>query len=110
MFTVLSNSRNSNLYLIASLVTATILLLTFAVVPAISLGKQAPVAVPGASETGSDYYLRHLELRVPAAVNIDVQGDFHLRHPGWSAAGVAMPAAENFQRPGMACESPVDCR
>jgi hypothetical protein len=158
MFTVLSNTRNSNLYLAAALAIAMVVLLTFVVAPAISAPR--PVAAPMArlSEAGSDYYLRHPELRISAALVTYIAGDFYLRHPEWAsnvqnaaipvtgnsdtsdyfqrhqelnapaeidgtglyqnypgawvsrAAGVATPLAESLERPGMACESPVDCR
>lgn len=78
MFTVLSNTRNFNLYLIAALAIVMAVLLTFAVVPAISTSEPVLVPVTGSSQAGSDYYERHPELRV-------------------------LP-------PGLACESPVDCR
>jgi hypothetical protein len=66
MFTVLSKTRNFKLYLIAALAIMMVVLLTFAVAPAISWVSRA--------------------------------------------AGVATPLAESLERPGMACESPVDCR
>ena len=140
MFTVLSNTRNSNLYLAAALAMAIVVLLTFAVAPAI-LAPQ-PVAAPMArlSEAGSDYYLRHPELRISAALATYIAGDFYVRHPEWASnvQNAAIPvtgisAADapldecidvsigelaacrgavqtTVQTPGLACESPVDCR
>lgn len=140
MFTVLSNTRNSNLYLAAALAIAIVALLTFAVAPAISAPQ--PVAAPMArlSEAGSDYYLRHPELRISAALATYIAGDFYLRHPEWasnvqnatipvtgiSAAGAPLDecidvsigelaacrsaAQTPVLTPGLACESPVDCR
>jgi len=76
----------------------------------------------------SDYYERHPELSGSAAPIVDIAGDFALRHPEWtiSIQNAAIPvtgnseASDYFQRhpelsaaaerPGMACESPVDCR
>ena len=109
MFTVLSNTRNTNLYLIAALA---VILLTFAVVPAISTPEPVLVPVTGMSEAGSDYYERHPELSAAAAIVGDVTDDLYQRHPEWvsRAAGVTTPLAESLERPGMACESPVDCR
>ena len=87
MFTVLSNTRNSNLYLIAALAIAAVVLLTFAVVPAISAPEPALVPVTaGISEAGSDYYQRHPELSVAAGIGIDVAGDIFLRHPEWTSS------------------------
>lgn len=85
MFTVLSNTRNFNLYLIAALAIMMVVLLTFAVAPAISAPK--PILVPGIgiSEAASDYYQRHPELRVSAAGIADVTADFYLRHPEWAS-------------------------
>jgi hypothetical protein len=122
MLTDISNTRNSNLFLTIALTAIIVLFLIFAAAPAISLGEPAQVAAPGASETGSDYYHRHPELRVSGAGAAD---DFYLRHRAWTVS--AQPAAisvtgsveasDYFQRhpeligrPGMACESPVDCR
>jgi hypothetical protein len=48
MFTVLTNTRNSKLYIIVALATALVVLLTFAVAPSIAAPK--PVIIP---ETGS---------------------------------------------------------
>jgi hypothetical protein len=104
MFTALSNTRNSSLYLIAALATMAVVLLTFAVVPVISAPKPAPMPVIGVSAVGSDYYERHLELRVPGL--IDMSGDFFRRHPEWAAnvQSAAIPvtglseASDYFQR------------
>lgn len=48
MFTVLSNTRNANLYIITALAIMIVVLLTFAVVPSISMREPAII-----SETGS---------------------------------------------------------
>jgi hypothetical protein len=110
MFTVLSNTRNFNLYLIAALAIMMVILLTFVVAPALSAPK--PVLVPGSgsSEAASDYYQRHPELRaslqnvaIPATDNSEAS-DYFQRHPELSAP------IGSLERPGMACESPVDCR
>ena len=107
MFTVLSNTRNSNLYLIAALAIMMAVLLTFAIAPAISAPKPVTVPVNGlAEQAGSDYYQRHPELNLPGAAVVDLQGDFILRHPEWtgSVASVAIPvtgssaALDYFQR------------
>lgn len=119
MLTDVSNTRTSNLYLNIALTAIIVLFLIFAAAQAVSLGEPTQVAAPRASETGSDYYQRHPELRVSEA------GDFPLRHPSWTtnAQPAAIPvtggaeATDYFQRhsqlndrPGIACESPVDCR
>lgn len=137
MFTVLSNTRNSNLYLIAALAITTVILLTFAVAPAISAPKSVIVPSTGISESTSDYFQRHPEVRVSTALGTDMAGDFYLRHTESasniqnaaipvtdnseasdyferhherSAAGVATPLTGSLETPGLACESPVDCR
>ena len=89
MFTVLSNTRNSNLLLIGALAIVLITLLILAVAPAISVPQPAPVSGARLSEAGSDYYERHPDLR---------------------AAGAAASLVAHPETPGMACESPVDCR
>lgn len=48
MFTVLSNTRNANLYIIVALATVLVVILTFAVAP--SIAAPQPVIIP---ETGS---------------------------------------------------------
>ena len=107
MFTVLSNTRNSNLYLIAALAVMIVALLTFTIAPAISAPKPVTVPVSGLAEQArSDYYQRHPELNLPGAAGVDLQGDFFLRHPEWasSVASVAIPvtgssvALDYFQR------------
>ena len=86
MFTVLSNTRNSNLFLIAALAIVVITVSILAVLPAISPPQPALATAPRLSEAGSDYYQRHPELRVSTALG------------------------ESLETPGLACESPVDCR
>lgn len=134
MFTVLSNTRNSNLVLIGALALVGITLLTLAVAPAVSVPQPAAAPVARLSEAGSDYYLRHPELRISEALAAHIASDFYLRHPEWGSniQNAAIPVTGNsdtsdyFQRyreqgaagvvtsldesPGMACESPVDCR
>jgi hypothetical protein len=151
MFTVLSKTRTSNLFLIGALAIAVVTLLTFAVVPGLSAPRSVPAPISRLSEAGSDYYERHPELSAP----VEMTGDWYQKYPGeWASrgAGVAIPvtgssaASDYFQRhpelsssanvpldecvdvsigelaacrgavqtpiltPGMACESPVDCR
>ena len=78
MFTVLSHTRNSNLYLIAALAVMIAVLLTFAVAPAISVPEPVMVPVAGVADSTSDYYQRHPELGQPAET-IDVS-DYFQRH------------------------------
>ncbi|HEX6034601.1 MAG TPA: hypothetical protein VFY83_09220 [Anaerolineales bacterium] len=72
-----------------------------------------PVIIPGTGVNDlSDYRERHPELRasvVPVTGNSEAS-DYFQRHPNLSVAGVSTPLAESRERPGMACESPVDCR
>ena len=82
MFTVLSTTRKTNLYLIIALAIMLVMLLTFAVAPSIAAPKPALIPVTGISES-PDYYQRHPELRLLAGVAVDVNGDFALRHPEW---------------------------
>jgi hypothetical protein len=137
VFTVLSNTRNSNLVLLGALTIVMITLLTFAIVPAISTPQPASAPVARLSAAGSDYYLRHPELRISAALASYIASDFYLRHPEWASnvQNVAIPVtgdfdvsdyfqrhreqsevvgttplAESLETPGLACESPVDCR
>jgi cell division protein FtsW (lipid II flippase) len=51
MFTVLSNTRNSNLYLIAALAIMVVVLLTLAIAPSISLRGPAVIPVTEAQNT-----------------------------------------------------------
>ena len=95
MFTILSNTRNSNLYLIAALAVMIVALLTIAIAPTISsTPNSAANPVSGlAEQAGSDYFQRHPELNLPGAAVVELQGDFFLRHPEWtgSVASVAVP-------------------
>ena|SRR5687767_10451914 len=75
------------------------------------LNEEPLVSIPN-----TDYYQRHPELRasvqdaaIPVTDNSEAS-DYFQRHPELSAAGVATPLAESLERPGLACESPVDCR
>jgi hypothetical protein len=99
MFTVLSKTRNSNLYLIAALATLIVVLLTFAVAPTIAAPKPVLVPVTGISEAASDYFQRHPELKVPAVVTANMAGDFSLRHPEWTIGvqKAAIPVAGMFE-------------
>ena len=89
MFTVLSNARSSNLYAVAILAAAVIVVLTFAVAPALSVSKPAVVPVTGLSDSTSDYFLRHPEWTwassnqaavIPVTGSTDLS-DYFLRHP-----------------------------
>jgi hypothetical protein len=86
MFTVLTNSRNSNLYILVALAVMMAVLLSIAVVSTISAPEPVLVPAAGAADTTSDY---------------------HQRHPEWT---VTTPLSASLGSPGMACESPVDCR
>lgn len=87
MFTVLSNTRNNNLYLAAALAIVMVLVV-WILVAAQTILAPAPVLIPvtSMSTAGSDYYERHPELRLGAAAPVDATGDFYLRHPGWISA------------------------
>ena len=68
--------------------------------------QQAVIPVVGSSET-SDYFQRHRELSTPAETD---RTDLYQNYPGaWVSRGAGV-AADSLERPGMACESPVDCR
>lgn len=83
MFTVLSNTRSSNLYLIAVLAVMAAVLLTFTVIPAISAPGAAAVPVSRVSDNTSDFYLRHPELSIAGLPAAEMQSDFYQRHPEW---------------------------
>lgn len=55
MFTVLSNTRNSNLYLIGALAILVVVLLTFAVAPSITVSAPASIPVTGAQNINLDF-------------------------------------------------------
>jgi hypothetical protein len=94
MFTVLSNTRNSNLFLIGALAIVVAALLTLAIVPAIPAPQAVVIPAAGRSEVGSDYYQRHPELNGPVAIAPDLTSDFALRHPKW--VSVAAPVTSNL--------------
>jgi hypothetical protein len=98
MFTVLSNPRNAKLYLIVALAIVLAALLTFVVVPSIAAPKSAAIPVTGASGS-PDYFQRHPELRAPAGIAVEMNGDFALRHAEWASEGqnVAIPDTGNSE-------------
>jgi hypothetical protein len=55
MFTVLSNTRNSNLYLIAALAIIIVALLTLAITPSISLHSAVAIPITGAQDSHLDF-------------------------------------------------------
>ncbi len=55
MFTVLSNTRNSNLYLISALAILVVILLTFAIAPSITASAPSIIPVTGAQNAYLDY-------------------------------------------------------
>jgi hypothetical protein len=83
MFTVLSKSRDSSLFLICGLVVGLVVLLTFSLVPAISFSKPALIPVTGASEAQSDYFLRHPGISLSTENVNTLNSDFYQRHPAW---------------------------
>jgi hypothetical protein len=83
MFTVLSNTRNSNLYMIVALAVMVVALLAFAIVPAISAPKSALAPEAAGSDVTSDYYQRHPELNIGVAPASVLNADFFERHPDW---------------------------
>jgi hypothetical protein len=123
MFTVLSNSRNSNLYLIIALATMVVVFLAFAVVPSIAVPKPALIPVTGASEyadyyqrhpewtiniqssgmtttssfEGSDYFERHPVPSMPAVITLDT-ADYFTRHPELRPAVPSTDLSDYFQR------------
>src|SRR5215212_989687 len=107
MFTVLSNTRNSNLFLIGALAIVVIVLLTIAIAPAISAPQPAFAPVPRLSEAGSDFHERHPDWTW--AINnqdaiIPLTGDlafpdYYQRHPELSVPAVlGLTASDYFQR------------
>jgi hypothetical protein len=83
MFTVSSTNRKSNLYLIIALAIMLVLILAFVVVPTIAAPKATVIPVTGVSES-PDYFQRHPELKAPAEIAVEMNGDFALRHPEWA--------------------------
>ena len=55
MFTVLSNTRNSNLYIISALAIMVLVLLTFAVAPSISVPEPAIIPVTGSENAYAEF-------------------------------------------------------
>jgi hypothetical protein len=55
MFNVFTNTRNSNLYLIVALAIVTVILLTFAMTPSISLHGPAIIPVTAAQRTDLEF-------------------------------------------------------
>jgi hypothetical protein len=107
MFTVLTNTRSSSVYLIGALAATMVIILTLAVVPTISAPERVMIpAGSSASEANSDYFQRHPESNASVATGTDTAGDFYLRHPVWAinpqvaavpVTGIS-PASDYFQR------------
>lgn len=63
------------------------------------------VAIPVIGDAAfPDYFQRHPELTALTEASVDTT-DYFFRHPE-----LTTPLTENPQTPGLACESPVDCR
>src|SRR5687768_9865928 len=78
MFTVLSNTRNSNLYLIVALATALVAVLAFAVVPAISAPELAIIPETG-SQNAYVEFLRGEKIMYAHPVGLnDALSAYHL--------------------------------
>lgn len=113
MFTVLSNTRNANLYIITALAIMVLVLLTFAVLPSISVPE--PIGAP-AAENQNAYveFLSGEKVVYADAVNSDSAlstyrlGEKAIYENALDASSA--PLAESPETPGLACESPVDCR
>jgi len=74
-----------------------------------SNAQNAAIPVTGHSDV-SDYFQRHRDLN--ASIEMD-RTNLYRQYPGaWvsRAAGVDTELPASLERPGMACESPVDCR
>jgi hypothetical protein len=96
MFTVLSNTRKTNLYLIIALTIALVVILSLAVVPTIAAPRSAVIPVTGVSEY-ADYFQRHPELSVPAGASIDTT-DYFVRHPELLTSRESIDLSDYFLR------------
>ena len=98
MFTVLTNTRSSSLYLIGALAATIVIILTLAVVPAISAPERVIVpAGSNASEANSDYFQRHPQSSLPAVTSVET-ADYFLRHPESRPAGLQTDLSDYFLR------------
>jgi hypothetical protein len=103
MFTVLSNTRNSNLFLLGALAIVIIALFTLAIVPAISAPQPAFAPAPRLSEAGSDFYQRHPDwtwtVSTINAVGNSALSDYFQRHPELTVPSIlGLGASDYFQR------------
>ena len=103
MFTVLSNTRNSNLFVIGALAIVVIALLTLAIVPAISARQPAFAPAPRLSEAGSDFYQRHPDwtwaVRNGNSVESSALSDYFQRHPELTTPSIlGLDASDYFMR------------
>jgi hypothetical protein len=134
MFTVLSNTRNANLYIITALAIMVLVILTFAVVPSISVPKPASIPVTGnqnayaeflndekvlygnparLSEALSAYHLGEKVVYADAVNSSSALSTYRLGEKaiyGNALDASSAPLAESLESSGLACESPVDCR
>jgi hypothetical protein len=103
MFTVLSNTRNSNLFLLGALAIVIIALFTLAIVPTISEPQPAFAPAPHLSEAGSDFYQRHPDwtwtVSTINAVGNSALSDYFQRHPELTVPSIlGLGASDYFQR------------
>jgi hypothetical protein len=98
MFTVLSTTRKTNLYLILALAIIIAVILALAVIPSVAAPKATVIPVTGVSES-LDYFQRHPELRAPAGIAVERHSDFALWHPEWASQGqtIAIPVTGNSE-------------
>jgi hypothetical protein len=85
MFTVLSNIRNSNLYLIAAVAVTLIAILTIAIAP--SVISSQPALIPGTGGSNANDLFRQEELALydrPTASSIGGPAFFEYRRGEWS--------------------------
>ena len=103
MFTVLSDTRNSNLFLLGALAIVIIALSTLPIIPTISEPQPAFAPAPRLSEAGSDFYQRHPDwtwtVRNANAVGSLAPSDYFQRHPELTVPSViGLGAPDYFQR------------
>ena len=100
MFTVLSNTRNSNLYLIVALATALVAVLAFAVVPAFPAPEPAIIPATGSQNAYVEFLRGEKAIYAYADLSWPPRPDFsHLKEKKVAPSSYRSPLDECFDVP-----------
>jgi hypothetical protein len=100
MFTVLTSTRNSKLYIIVALTTALIGFLTFAVVPSIVAPEPASIPITGSEVAYAQYLKGEKLIYIEVDLSLPLRPDFsHLSEENVAPSSYRSPTDECFDVP-----------